>query len=173
MIFSTNNFKEEFVKQLTDAMCFVFENDAEVVIQSVEETRKVLSTTIAVFSGEFVSGELYGKFRGSYAAKGEETTVERIYITICDSPAESTIQFANTQDLMRSLMTAHKLFFTRENLAPRQYEIIATECENLAELAKYLPDNRMEAFKKSLSLIRAQIMIDFDVNKATDKERLG
>ena len=31
----------------------------------------------------------------------------------------------------------------------------------------------MEAFKKSLSLIRAQIMIDFDVNKATDKERLG
>lgn len=173
MIFSTNSFKEEFEQQLNDAMCFVFETDAEVVVQTVEETRKVLSTTISAFSGEFVAGEIFGTFRGSYSARGDNATVERIYITICDSPAESTIQFANTQDIMRSLMTAHKLFFTRENLAPKQYEIIATECDKLAELAKYLPENRIEAFKKSIGLIRAQIAIDFDINKATDKERLG
>lgn len=173
MVFSVTQFKEEFAKQLSDAMCFVFESDAEVDVQTIEETRKVLSTTLATFSGEFVAGEIFGSFRGNYAAKGDHATVERIYITICDSPAESTIQLASTQDLMRTLMTAHKLFFTRENLAPKQYEIISTECDKLDEIAKYLPDNRIESFKKSIGMIRAQIAIDFDINKATDKERLG
>lgn len=173
MIFSTTNFKDEFERQLTDAMCFVFETDAEVAVQAVEETRKVLSTTIASFTGEFAAGELYGTFRGSYSAKGDNATVERIYITICDSPAESAIQCGSTQDLMRSLMNAHKLYFTRAKLAPKQYEIIAAECEKLAELAKYLPENRMTAFRQSIDMIRGQIMIDFDINKATDNERLG
>lgn len=173
MIFSTNNFKDEFARQLTDAMCFVFETDAEVAVQAVEVTKKVLSTTIASFVGEFAAGEIYGTFRGTYSAKEDNATVERIYITICDSPAESMIQLGSSQDLMRSLMNAHKLYFTRSSIAPKQYEIISTECEKLAEIAKYLPENRMEAFRKSIELIRGQIMIDFDINKATDKERLG
>lgn len=173
MIFSASNFKDEFERQLSDAMCFVFETDAEVAVQAVENTKKVLSTTIANFAGEFAAGELYGTFRGTYSAKEDNATVERIYITICDSPAESTIQCSSTQDIMRTLMNAHKLYFTRSSLAPKQYEIISAECEKLSELAKYLPENRMEAFRKSIEMIRGQIMIDFDINKATDKERLG
>jgi hypothetical protein len=71
-------------------------------------------------------------------------------------------------------MNAHKLYFTRERLAPKQYEIIAAECEKLTEIAKTLPENRKEAFTKSIEMIRSQIMIDFDINKATDQEhKLG
>ena len=174
MQFSVTNFKEEFSRQLYDAMCFVFEADAEVEVQTVEVTKKVLSTTMATFTGEFVAGEIYGSFRGNYSAKGDTASVERIYITICESPAESVIQYGSSQDILKSLMNAHKLYFTRERLAPKQYEIIAAECEKLTEIAKTLPENRKEAFTKSIEMIRSQIMIDFDINKATDQEhKLG
>lgn len=170
MIFESGNFNELFAKQLSDAMSFVFEADAEVAVVETHSIRKVLHTETIGFSGEYAAGDLYGKFRGTYSSKDGKANVERVFITMGEVTAESTLQFTGESSLFRSLTNAHRLYFTRKDLAPKQYDIIKDACERLRKKASKLDHDIAGGILSEVDLIMSQVHIDFDINNAVEKD---
>lgn len=141
-------FKSEFISttladELTAAMSFVFEADAEVEFEQPELIRKVLSTETYAIHGQFAAGELYGRLGGKFTVKDGNATVNEINITIGEIEATSKISTGTQAAMLSTLTNAHQIYLTRERNQGRQHESIQILCDKIDELAEGL-DNAEE-----------------------------
>lgn len=155
MVFDTN-FKEEMTQQLIAALSFALEADAEVLIDKVEQVRKVINTYTYSFHGEFAALEMFGEFYGTFAVKDNLTTIMQFKFKFGDSDTESIIKCGSSKALLDGLTNAYNIYRTRKAAMPRIYPKlvqILDKIEKMAPDTKPLTDEIKSLFGTDIELV--------------------
>lgn len=113
MQFDKKTFKKDLTDDLISAFSFVFDADANVKLGKQQLVRKVLSTSIYTLDGEFIAGQLYGKFQLSYTMQVNTITVAIISISLLDENTFTDCDYSTPTKFCEALQNMHKLLIIR------------------------------------------------------------
>lgn len=135
MVFDTD-FKKEMTQQMIAAISFALESDAEVLIDDIQQIRKVINTYTYSFHGQFAAGEMFGEFYGQYSVKDNLTTLLQMKFKFGDSDTESLVKCNSGQTMLQGIATAYNIYRTRKSALPRIYPELVKRLELIEKIAE-------------------------------------